>query len=765
MAISGSQKALMFATAGVLRAGAGRANYTSPKVFVAIAGVHYATGRAVDTQKVLAETLTISEGTGTTPSTCGFQVQGFQPSPGQDVVITLGSKNNGDRQFAGTILTEDHGYVGSAANALRTVQCTDYSWQLTRRRITKRYTNQSATAIGLDLVTYMPGFTGAIAPGLPVIDEISFTFDTILSAFTQVAQRIGGAVRVDYRKVIRLGLTLDLGTNPRPIASTNPLVTALQVTQDLTQVITRASVQGGGVNALGAAQAGDTLLAVEDTAWYNPAGGQVVCGPQRLTYAGIVVGGGGALVGPGVTPSSAATATLAVGSGVESGTHGWAYTWVTGAGESLPSPTTSLAIGVPTGPSAAPGVYATGSNIPSSDLLAGDTVVYSYSWSTATSIDDLTQETARSPTVTITAAVGLGGGVDGPIVQGVPSTDPRVKWMRVWKSVNGGSTVLAALDPGSKKGVVNTSAGFTIDTGAFVFTHSAATLNQAAIGGIAIGPSATTSRKVYRTVAGGTQLKLHSTIANNTATTLTDSTADASLGANAPTADTSGLTQPTGQVLAGSTTLLVAGAGAFSAAGGLAIIGNGEQIVHYTGISGNTLTGIPTTGSGSITATVSYNSTITAAPCLTGIPASGAGSILNAIARGDAVNVLGQMDDLTAQAALAALMGGGDDGVVEDYQQDGRISEAEALARARATLRLHGAAAVALSVTDRDNNVRGGRLASVSLTVPFSLTTTFVLQRVTVTNFQPALFPTRQASASDTYVGFSDLLRVTQQTR
>jgi hypothetical protein len=47
--------------------------------------------------------------------------------------------------------------------------------------------------------------------------------------------------------------------------------------------------------------------------------------------------------------------------------------------------------------------------------------------------------------------------------------------------------------------------------------------------------STVTSRKLYRTAGGGTQLKLLDTIADNTTTTYADNTADGSLGANIPT--------------------------------------------------------------------------------------------------------------------------------------------------------------------------------------------------------------------------------------
>lgn len=55
---------------------------------------------------------------------------------------------------------------------------------------------------------------------------------------------------------------------------------------------------------------------------------------------------------------------------------------------------------------------------------------------------------------------------------------------------------------------------------------------------IPLGGSAVTQRKIYRTTAGGSTYLLLTTIANNTATTYTDNIADASLGAAAPTTNT-----------------------------------------------------------------------------------------------------------------------------------------------------------------------------------------------------------------------------------
>ncbi len=67
-----------------------------------------------------------------------------------------------------------------------------------------------------------------------------------------------------------------------------------------------------------------------------------------------------------------------------------------------------------------------------------------------------------------------------------------------------------------------------------------AVAGQVALTGIPLGGAAVTARKLYRTAAAGSTYLLLATLANNTATTYTDNTADASLGAGAPSANTTG---------------------------------------------------------------------------------------------------------------------------------------------------------------------------------------------------------------------------------
>lgn len=60
------------------------------------------------------------------------------------------------------------------------------------------------------------------------------------------------------------------------------------------------------------------------------------------------------------------------------------------------------------------------------------------------------------------------------------------------------------------------------------------------LSGIPTGPYGVTGRNLYRTAAGGSQLKLLATIADNTTTTYTDTVLDGALGVNVQTSNTSG---------------------------------------------------------------------------------------------------------------------------------------------------------------------------------------------------------------------------------
>ena len=111
----------------------------------------------------------------------------------------------------------------------------------------------------------------------PLIDEISFTNVPFMEAIAQIASRIGGYATCDYDKVIRLWLT-DSGANPPALTADHPSLEDVTYTRDLSQIVTRAIVEGGGVNALADVAPGETRIPVDDAVWYNPGGGRVRSG-------------------------------------------------------------------------------------------------------------------------------------------------------------------------------------------------------------------------------------------------------------------------------------------------------------------------------------------------------------------------------------------------------------------------------------------------------------------------------------------------------
>jgi hypothetical protein len=285
---------------------------------------------------------------------------------------------------------------------------------------------------------------------------------------------------------------------------------------------------------------------------------------------------------------------------------------------------------------------------------------------------------------------------------------------------------------------------------------------------VSLGAAAVTARRIYRTAAGASQLQLLTTLADNATTTYVDVQADATLGANAPTSDTSTLQQPQGTVLPGATTLPCASVAAFLPSGGWAIVGS--QNVRYTAISGNALLGIPASGPGAITATITYTTTVVAAAMLTGIPTTGLGTITYTILKGDPVNIFVQVDDLDAQAAVRAQLPGSD-GIIEDELQDGRLSYTEGRARCQARLDLLGArdsnglvGAVSVTYRCRDTNTIAGATVAINVGPPINLLGDFLIQRVGVAQFHiPNLNPTYTVEASSLRFSAEEMLRLLRQ--
>lgn len=794
------------------------------------------------------------------PNFGDFRCTGFTPVVGEEVIIGRGAIS--EREFAGHIIGVTQIYEGLRANVAYDVRMQDYTWTLNKRLVNATYTNQSATAIITDLIaTYASDFTVAnVHAGLPTIDDIQFTDVPLPQALTRVVRRAGAYWYPDYTKDVH-AFTADAANAPDPLNDANLEFRDLTVERDITQLRTRVFCEGGGSQAPLEIPVGTTILPVEDASWYAAAGGTGKSGTQRVTYTGKDAGGTGALVGAFVLPTNAPTVARRIGTGLAAGDYYWAATFFDGTGETTPGPNSAIVTlgGTVTAPSAAPsaakrfggllsagayqykvtfvdsaggettpgpaspsvtldGVTAPGAALTAADGGAGNLNHDGYRWVVTFVADDGGGNTGETvvgplsdpialanrqaslgsipfsgqPGVTVTkrklyrnSAAGpdtfklaatindntttthtdnvadgsLGAQAPGSStadyrkiqVTSIPtSPDANVTARKIYRTVAGGSIfkLVATVNNNTTTSYLDNIADASL--GADAPAANTAVYKQASLTTIPLGPTGTTGRKLYRVVAGGSQLKLLATISDNSTTTYTDTTADASLGANAPTSNTSALADPSASVNAGSTSIPVTSVAPFLAGGGWATIGS--QYIRYTGTTSTAVTGVPASGTGALLSTVKYGVSILAAPILTGVPASGAGSVLYAIKQGDVINVLAQKDDAAAQATY---------GVIEHLIQDQRLSLASAATRAQADLDLFKAPIVTIRYKTRDVKTKTGKTVTVDLGAPTNVSGTFKVQRVQIEDFEraPGTLPLRVVDASSIKFSFEDLVR------
>lgn len=739
------------------RLNAFRLNYlASYRIWIQIGGAWTASG-----QDCLVDSLTIADRLNDVPNTLIATVRGLKPIEGQIVRVALGTKN-APPIFVGTILRVTRIWgADNPRHMLYNIEATDPTWLLNAVIVSAKYTNQSASAIAADLLTRAPaGFTGQIQPDLPVLQEISFTNTTIMDAFVQLATRIGGYTLCDYASRVYLALAPPVIT-PAPLNAAHQSLSNVSYVRDLTQIVTRAIVEGGGGNALTAVLAGSTILPVDVIAWYAAGGGFVRSGPQRIAYTGITAGGTGAYVGSGTAPSTAPTAALGAGtSALGLGYYQYAYTWLTASGETLPSPIGAVVLAPQNDPTSGPTMTPDLSTTPSSAPLAvGDVVDIAVQFAYDTAFTQGVSNLVIGQTGLVVPRWNFNSNNTAAAINYIASgtIGPPAKFARVYWRKNGGPWLNNGLHTWGQGDYV--LRGMIYNSDNVGVPGAGNNLYRTAVAGIAVGPTGVTARKVYRTAASAGQLKLHTTIADNTTTALAsyDNTADGALGANAPTVDTAGIVQQTKQVLAGSTSILVTSVGPFPAAGGFAVIG--QQVIRFTGVSSNSLIGIPASGAGALVQSVSWGMAITMAPSLTGVT-----GIVYDIRQGDQVNLVAIMDDQTAQQTLAALVGG--TGIRESLLQDGRISLTEASARGQALLVAHRSVLETFTHRSRDPNTRSGALVDVNLPAPTDIVGTFRLQDVTIRTFNPRGLapPVYDASSSSQLFTFEDLLRQISNT-
>jgi hypothetical protein len=664
----------------------------------------------------------------------------------------------GERLFQGHITAVRTVLEGRRAhpdNVVYECDALDYTWEFSTRKVTARYRATPAATILADLMQFAPaGYTlalvGIAAGGGPVLEEMTFTNEEISQAVSRVCERAGWYWYVSFDRVVTV-FTSAAVPSAGTIDQTHPRATqTLAKHEDSAAIVTQVRARGGGAAAAADVLAGSTSLPVEDASWYAATGGTVEVGPQHVTYGGVSDPGTGALVGTGNAPSGPPAVAAALGSNLAAGLrYDYAVSFVTASGETLAGPIKSY---IPAGGSEPPPRAPTAAEIFDAGYSGGRMVPGgSYRWAFEKLLTGGGGITIPGPA----SAVEIVNANTWKVRVASDLFTANVYAINIFRTTNGGGTFYAersATSPGDYFTGDMTdgdlAGGPVMGAGAGA-TYLAAALSQIPISKV----SGVTARKLYRTTANGTQLKLLATLPNNTATTYIDTTVDGALGANAPATDTSGILGG-GQINAGAAAVLVSSAAPFPASGGWVRVAG--MVLRYTSISSSSLV-----LAAPLPSTLSYGTEILNAPTLTGIPASGTGAIRYDVGRGDEVYVYVVRDDLAARAALAAATGG--DGIRAEFLTDGRLGIPELTARADALLAMRTPPLVTVTLATRDLGVSVGKTLTFNTTLP-AIVGTFLIQRVTISEFPPrgvhgAYAPLRVVECSSRRYTFEDLVQ------
>lgn len=636
--------------------------YPLSKFFMTVAGQRFENyaRRQDDSSSTLTVHDTISGQANSGAITFQKQVVG-----GEDVQVGLGGLDAAHLLFAGEVQTPVAQFDEVPANIKWVSDLIDYSYALNKHRPYGSWTSVSATTIALYLAAnYASGFTtNHVQNYLPAItiafdgtQDFLTCWKAIAAALTTLTATATGDV--DYVK----DLHLFIGTESDAIIpdaldyfNQTLQIGTLTFTTDLSQVRTRVFGRGAGTTIPTALTASETIVPLADSTQFNTSGGLFsINNTLVLSYSGVSMRAG----------QNAPTLIPAGGSGVNLGTHQYAFLYKTAAGTSLLTPVASITLTTTTAPSSAPLVSATAGNLggptpgvyqyattylagggestpsplasftvfdatnpstaPTLTLVAGvtnlpaGTLTIAYAWASSNTFvtGSLTNQTlisAQSNSVVITdnlhavqiAIPAWNGGTPQPVdafavlyyyfngtLQGqitqngggfglfqpsacLPGATPTwvssnnypqtstpssntlqfravgVQWVNVApmgaSTVNLYRTVVGGSQLKLCASGLGSSGSFGDSVpdgslGANVPVSNTAVIQQVTVGSLTPGPPSVTARDLYRTPANSSQFQFLTEIADNTTTSYLDSTTDALLGATPPTVDTSMMT-------------------------------------------------------------------------------------------------------------------------------------------------------------------------------------------------------------------------------
>lgn len=243
MGISGSTLAPTQARFGIARYGATRYGYYFPYLYLMVNGTN-------QSRRVILSSLTILDRLNEQPNTASATFrEAAAPVEGQSFIVALGNATDTTRLFGGVITSVTQRQEQKSREVLFDIEAVDDSWFLDRRLVIADYTSQSASAIVLDLVaSFVTGSmtVAHVQGGLATIDDVSFTNVRPSTALTRLANMLDPPAQwyIDEFNDLHFFTSETTIPNPPTLISTNTAFWDLQAMTDLSQVRTRARVEG-----------------------------------------------------------------------------------------------------------------------------------------------------------------------------------------------------------------------------------------------------------------------------------------------------------------------------------------------------------------------------------------------------------------------------------------------------------------------------------------------------------------------------------------
>ena len=270
-------------TSGVLRAGAGRADY--------LPGTNWVTVEISDEDKtdfVKLPSINTNDVHGEEIDTANFTIQKMRPQTGSRVVIY--NNTHAVRLFGGAITAATQAPMyGAPQPEIWQCNCTDWNYFLNKKKVWARYTSQPADGIVRDAIAkFSFGIsTNNVKSGAPTIYEVEFGGIYLHELLTRIANRVGWHWYIDEQADVHFYDVEEVYA--RPIEPDRFHWWDLSYAESVEQLRNRVWGEGGGGSTIQFTPAGSFDIYLDTVSWYPTSGPwmQITAGGQILKYSSV----------------------------------------------------------------------------------------------------------------------------------------------------------------------------------------------------------------------------------------------------------------------------------------------------------------------------------------------------------------------------------------------------------------------------------------------------------------------------------------------